>query len=182
MSKSNEIPKPLQFGEPGMLNAELADKGSSSERVAELRRIKELLDTLATWCAEVPEKMLFETFREIQAMDAQKRIAEDQNHPFPDYTAHVAKVLRRIWLEEGKDLTGISTMDGFCGHERHSWFKIQGDIERLCDNQAIWVFDPWPRGVYGMVTNKETSEHTLAHIIIVAPHSPLHTAYRGGAI
>lgn len=178
-------------GKDGVQGTELAEQGNTSpRRRQELDRVAGLLHNLLEWRNLVTEDALAEAMErrryelrqaEQEAKDAQEAGEVFENYALPDMTADYAQLLRYIWMElEGKDMTGIATMQGFCVHERHSWFQIRGDVSILDDPKAIWIFDPWPRGVACAL---QTLEGVLpSPPLFVLPHSPFHLAYRGGPV
>jgi hypothetical protein len=96
--------------------------------------------------------------------------ASFENYVLDDKTAQIGIIYWDLWEEEQRLPVGLRLVKGACLHLPHAWFEIWGNPGILCDPQARWVIDPYPRGL--MTPNR------LIEPLVVTPHSPFQLVYK----
>ena len=81
-------------------------------------------------------------------------------------------------LHEAMPAGGFSDVTVWTGWnvtQKHSWFRVDGDIDLVEDPQMFWLVDPCCRGI--RLIRCDTGE--IGDILIVEPYSPFNQVYAG---
>jgi hypothetical protein len=152
-------------------------KAKEEDRVRSL--IIATIHAVRTDAPEVWTSLLAEQEKKIEEINA--RCLEGMTPEKIDFSlladpaGRLAAKLFEKWGQQRQDLVGLELCQGYCVSELHSWFRVIGDPELLCDPRHYTLIDPMPRGVSVLAADVVARPAAL----VVEPWSPFQQAYAG---